>query len=380
MRYKQDWDAARGRWEAYWRHQNRGLPLMCVIARRPEIEGGRAYGEIMCQGRYYDMPEALQWVDTDDQYCNAGRMVERYRFFCAQHEFLADSFPNLCIDFGPGSLAAYLGSPLRFAEETVWTEPCLEDLTQPIRFAEQDACFQRHLELARACRALVGDDFPVDMPDLMENLDALAALRGTQALLMDTILDPESVEQRLEELAGIYYEYYDRFYEIIRAEGGSAYTVFQIWGPGRTIKLQCDISAMLSPESFRHFAVPHLRRQARGADNVLYHLDGEDAIRHLDAVLEIDEIDVLQWTSGDNGPDGTFPQWDGIYEKALQAGKSIWVKVYTGSLDDWIRSTDRLVRKFGSRGLFLHYLEMSRREADALLDYARRHWSDVSGG
>ena len=82
-------------------------------------------------------------------------------------------------------------------------------------------------------------------------------------------------------------------------------------------------------------------------DHVLYHLDGPQAIKHMDALMEIDGIDALQWTSGDAGPDGTLPDWDVIYDKAIAAGKSIWVKVYSGEFEDWIRNVDRLVKKYG---------------------------------
>ena len=390
MRYKNDWDAAKEKWRNYWKHCNTGRPLMCVIARKPgvgdgELEKKKEYGGttgILCQGNYYNMPAQLKCADTNDQYMNAARMVQRYHFFCRQHKFLAESFPNLSIDFGPGSLAAYLGCNLHFSADTVWTEPCWEALEEEagLRFDPDNYWFQKHIELARQCAELAGNDFCIAIPDIMENMDALISLRGTMDLLMDLIDDPQLVETALEKLDALYYTYYDRFYDLVKdEEGGSAYTVFQIWGPGKTVKLQCDISAMISPDCFRRFAVPYLRSQAQKADCVLYHLDGTDAIRHLDAVLEIDEIDALQWTSGDNGPDGTYPQWDEIYEKALRAGKSIWVKVYSGEFDDWVRNTDRIVKKFGSHSLFLHYPEMSLTQAEKLLTYADANWSDITG-
>lgn len=34
------------------------------------------------------------------------------------------------------------------------------------------------------------------------------------------------------------------------------------------------------------------------------------------------------------GPDGTLPDWDVIYDKAIAAGKSIWVKVYSGEFEE----------------------------------------------
>ena len=387
--YKVNMEAAKETFRNYWAHKNTGRPLMCIIARRPEVEqysdgtpveGG--YLDQICQGKYYNMPEELKWKDMEDKYQNPQRIVDRYRYFCETHAFLGESFPNLNIDFGPGSLASYLGSEIGFKEDTVWFNKCLDswDGVPKLTFDPENKWFKKHIQLAKDCQALAGDDFYVDMPDLMENIDVLASLRGAQDILFDLLDEPEMIGERIQEVTDIYYEYYDRFYDIIKdEEGGNAYTVFQIWGPGRTVKLQCDFSAMMSPEDFRKYIQPSLRTQSENVDHVLYHLDGPAAIKHMDALMEIDGIDALQWTSGDAGPDGTLPDWDVIYDKAIAAGKSIWVKVYSGEFEDWIRNVDRIVNKYGSHSLFLLFPEMSMEQAAYLLDYADRNWSDVKG-
>ena len=392
MLYKNNWEETKEKWCNYWKHCNTGRPLMCVIARKPgvedpELEQRKKNGEpedVMCQGNYYHLPEELKCKDTKDQYRNAERMVARYRHFCEQHEFMGESFPNLNIDFGPGSLAAYLGCDLGFSEHTVWTTPIWEDDeledVPALKFDPDNAWFKEHLQLASDCAKLAKGDFLVDIPDLMEGMDALAQLRGSTNLLMDFLEDPETVDEHLQELDALYYDYYDRFYDAIKAaDGSNAYTVFQIWGPGKTVKVQCDISAMTSTAIVEEFAVPYLKKQTQKADCVLFHLDGKQCIRHLDAILSVEGIDALQWTSGDVGPDGTYPEWDVIYEKSLKAGKSIWIKVYSGEFEDWIRNTDRIVKKFGSHSLFLHFPEMSYEQGQELLRYADEHWSDVKG-
>lgn len=387
--YKLNWEETKEKFRNYWAHKNTGRPLMCVIARRPEIEqysdgtpvDGGYLGQI-CQGKYYNMPEELMWKDMEDKYQDPQRIVDRYRFFCDTHAFLGESFPNLNVDFGPGSLAAYLGSEIGFKEDTVWFNKCLDgwDGVPKLDFDPENKWFKKHINLVKDCRELAGNDFYVDMPDLMENIDVLASLRGAQETLFDLLDEPEKVGHRIQEVTDVYYEYYDRFYNAIKdEEGGNAYTVFQIWGPGRTVKLQCDFSAMMSPEDFRKYIQPSLKTQSENVDHVLYHLDGPQAIKHMDALMEIDGIDALQWTSGDAGPDGTLPDWDVIYDKAIAAGKSIWVKVYSGEFEDWIRNVDRLVKKYGSHSLFLLFPEMSMEQAVYLLDYAEKNWSDVKG-
>lgn len=382
MQYKENWDGVKQRWADYWKRRNTGLPLMYLIARNDEQE--RVFQEARANGQpYRAYPPELAAKDLFDKYRDPRRIVERFRYYAGHHLFLADSFPNVSADFGPGSVAGYLGSEIVFQPNTVWFEHCVDDWKDypPLRFDPENKWWKEHFNLIKDVRSLAGDDFYVAMPDLMENIDVLASLRGTEPALYDMIDEGEEVLERIAQVGEAYFEYYDRFYGVVKneADGGSCYTVFQIWGPGRTAKLQCDFSALMSPQNFRDFIQESLRVQARRLDNVLYHLDGPDAIKHTDALMEIEEIDALQWTSGDHGPDGTLEAWDVIYDKVRAAGKSLWIRVYSGDYDDWIRGADRIVKKYGSRGLFFMFPHMSRAQAEGLLEYARRNWSDVEG-
>ena len=74
-----------------------------------------------------------------------------------------------------------------------------------------------------------------------------------------------------------------------------------------------------------------------------------------------------------------MPEWDEIYDKTIAAGKSIWVKVYTGEFEDWIRNSDRIVKKYGSHSLFFLFPEMSLEQANTLMQYAEENWKDVKG-
>lgn len=369
MLYKKNWEETKKKWIDYWNRENKGRPLMCVITKKEdEIDPKRA--------------EELKSKDMEDKYLNAERIVERYRYFCETHEFLGESFPNLSIDFGPGSLAAYLGSEIVFKDNTVWFEECVEDWEdyKKLEYDPDNKWFKKHMELYKKVKELAGEDFYVCVPDIMENIDVLASMRGAQNTIFDMIDEPEEVKARINQINDIYFKYYDQFYHIVKdEENGSCYTVFQIWGPGKTAKLQCDFSAMISPNQFREFIQESLRKQGKKLDNVLYHLDGPDAIRHLDALMEIDEIDALQWTSGDYGPDGTFEEWYEIYDKAVAAGKGLWVKVYSGEFEEWLERLDKLVARYGSNALFLYFAPMSAEQGKKLLEHAEKYWSDVEG-
>lgn len=388
---KQNWPATMEKWKNYWKQANHGTPLMCVIARKPEIEAAYQQAQqegvklpyVRSQGYHTALPAELMYHTMEEKYRNPAHMVNRYRHFCQTHDFLCESIPNMNVDFGPGSIAAYLGSEIVFRDDTVWFEPCIAEWedTPPFVFNPDNPYFKEHIALVRKARELADGDFYIQMPDLMEGIDVIAAMRGTQETAFDIIDEPEEIQARIAQLNQAYFQYYDRFHEIVynAQDSGNVYTVFQIWGPGKTAKLQCDFSTMISPDSFRAFIQQPLREQAAKLDTVLYHLDGPDSIRHMDALMEISEIDALQWTSGDHGPDGGLPEWDVIYDKARKAGKSIWIKLYTGGFEDWLQSAHRLVMRYGSHSLFLHFPEMSAAEADRLIAHAEKHWRDVEG-
>ena len=391
MRYKENWEETKRKFEGFWQQKNTGRPLMRIIARKPEIENlsdGRPHeggiADVFCQGMNYDMPEDLKWKDMEDKYRNAERVAARYRDFCEKHLFLAEAFPNLEIHYGPGSTAAYLGSEIGFKEDTVWFEPCVDEDWEDVPdlvYDPENKWLKDHLAFAEKCRELAGDDMIVDMPDLMENIDVLSSLRGAQELMMDLIEDPEEIKKRVGQVTKAWIEYFDRFHEIVQdKDGGNAWSCFQLWAPGRYAKLQCDASAMISADAFREFVQDSLREQTEHLDYALYHLDGPGAIKHVDALMEIEGIRALQWTPGDTGPDGTCPDWDGIYDKVVAAGRSLWIKVYSGEcVEDWIRNMDRVVKKYGSARLFFFLPEMSLEDAEKLIAYAEENWKDVPG-
>ena len=95
--------------------------------------------------------------------------------------------------------------------------------------------------------------------------------------------------------------------------------------------------------------------------------------------MEVDGIDALQWTSGSYNPDGTNEMWFDIYDQVTRAGKGLWVQAYDGKLDDWIVRIDKLIKRYGSNALFIHFPTMDMVSAEKLLDHAYKNWQNVEG-
>lgn len=371
MNYKNNWKDTREKFINWWEHRNTGRPLMIVVAKKNE---------------FVPLDMKYEYTTVEDKYINPTKMVGHFRNWAQNVEWLGESFPNMSADFGPGSLAAYLGCDIEWQRKTVWFKEFIKDVytfenMSPFKFDPNNKWFSKHIEVIQECAKLANGEFLINIPDIMENIDVYASIRGAQNAIFDLMDEPEIVKDRINQIQNCYFDYYDRFYEVVKMpDSSSSYTMFSIWGPGKVAKLQCDFSAMLSPQQFRDFIQESLRQQAKKLDYVLYHLDGPEAIRHVDALMEIDEIDALQWTSGDHGPDGTQTKWfDSIYDKVIAAGKSLWIKVYSGTVDDWIEGIDRIVKRYGSKQLLFYFNPMSMSDAQKLLTYAENHWADVKG-
>ena len=102
-----------------------------------------------------------------------------------------------------------------------------------------------------------------------------------------------------------------------------AFCYFSSWAPGKMSKLQSDISTMISQDDYRRFVQPFIREQCQKIDYTLYHLDGVGAMHHLPALLEIEELNAIQWTPGVGEPQGGSPKWYDLYKKILAGGKSV---------------------------------------------------------
>jgi 5-methyltetrahydrofolate--homocysteine methyltransferase len=295
-----------------------------------------------------------------DQYLDVPSIIAGFRNYCETHYFLGDAFPAVDINLGPGSMALYLGGEPGFAWDTVWyKETCESPLEfDALRYDENNYWWIAHQKMAEEAAAMAAGDFYVAIPDIIENLDILSALRGPQNLCYDILDEPEAVHRGVEIVDSVYFTYYDRLYNFLKDDdGSSSYTAFCILGKGRVAKVQCDYCALISPDLFREYVQPSLRKQCRNLDHSIYHLDGPDAIKHVPALMEIEELDALQWTCGAGKPDGGCEKWYSIYDQVRAAGKSLWIQLYDGDASDWAESAKRLVKRYGKTGMYFLFPE-----------------------
>jgi len=350
--WKPNWEETKQHFVDWWNHKG---PILGTWSAVPDGQPREAVPDP-------GAPDSLL-----ERYTNAGWRAASNHWRLARAQFPADVLPIAESSIGPGSLALCLGSEPGLAQDTVWFHSIMEhdahpEDRPPLRFDPDNRWWRVHEATLRACAELARGKYIVGCPDLIENIDILASLRGSQRLLMDLVERPEWVEQKVEEINQAWFEAYSRIYKIIKLrDGSSAWGAFSIWGPGKTAKVQCDASAMFSPAMFERFALPALTRQCDWLDCSMFHLDGHQCICHLDLLLSIESLDAIEWTPDPQVPSGGNTCWYPMYRKITAAGKSVQA---IGVRHDEIVP---LIDAVGPKGLYIMTELRDERDAEKVL-------------
>ncbi|HEV2435291.1 MAG TPA: hypothetical protein VG077_04775 [Verrucomicrobiae bacterium] len=351
--WKNNWEQSKQRFKKWWNREG----LLIGMWGAPET--GHAIHEAVAAPV---IPATLE-----ERYGHAAFRASENHYRLSRSIFPLDILPSAITDLGPGSLALFLGSQPGFSEDTVWYHPCIEsepapEKLPPLRFDENNRWWKITEDILRRCAGTARGKYLVTCPDLVENMDTLSSLRGAQTLCFDLMERPEWVEQKISEINDVWFAAYQRIYDLIKLEdGSSAFGAFYIWGPGKVAKVQCDASAMFSPKMYRRFVAPALTAQCEWLDHSLYHLDGTQALIHLEALLEIAPLDAIEWTPQAGIETGGNNRWYDLYRRILSAGKS--VQVVNVEPDEVVPLLDAI----GNRGVYLLIQFKNEQEVEQVL-------------
>ncbi len=348
LQWKPDWAEAQQAMTAWWEHS--GLALSVTAVKDEPWE---------------KLPEPLALADPDVWWYDVPGWVERSVYNMSRTFWGGVAFPSVDTNIGgPGSLGLFLGAIGHPAPSTLWYEPVINEPEQhpPLRCDFDGRWWKLHLTLFEEAQRQCRGRYAVGFPDLVENIDTLAQLRDPQLLLMDLLERPDWVQAKLVEINAAFFATYDRMYDRLRDPwGGSAWCAFQLWGPGRVAKVQCDFCCMISAEMFREFVVPGLAEQCARLDYSMYHLDGTQAMHHLDALLEIESLDAIEWTPQTGIEGGGSPRWYDLYRRIKAAGKSVQ------AIRVKLEEIEPLIEAVGPEGLYIMCWHDNEDEARAVL-------------
>jgi len=344
-----NWEVSRRRHEAWWHGEVIDRVLLQVTAPKKDAPAGAP-------------PPAAR--DYEQQWMDADLRLQWFEWNMSRTYYAGDAFPLFDPELGPGTLSTFIGARPEFASNTVWYHPCVDDIpnAKPPTFDDDNVYWKFVKELSTKSVERLQRRALVAFPDLIENLDTIASLFGTNELLMAMIDYPEKVHEFQRAILPLYLQHHGRLYDIIKDEiGGSSFCQFYIYGIGRIAKLQCDFSAMISPEMFEEFLVPYMVPQCRALDHTVYHWDGRCALQHEGPLLAMEELQAIQWTPGAGEPPPGDPFWYPLYHRVRAKGKSL---LLIGVSPEHVQG---LVEELGPEGLHIVTSTGSQEEADDLI-------------
>jgi len=276
--------------------------------------------------------------------------------------FGGDGFPCIWPNLGTVGHSKYFGiNSFVYMPETIWFDSVIKDWEKnQIQFNQDNQALAEDLAVVSELCRLAGDDMMVSMPDNCGNLDALSLLRGGE-LLVDFYEYPDEIKKALREISTAYRYAQTKLFEIIHEnnKGGCTHGWMNSWAPGTSAQLQVDISVMLSPKHFEEFALPELEELTGFLDYSAYHLDGMEQIRHLDMILSLKNLNLVQWTSVDGQPKAS--EFIDVLKRIQAAGKCL---ILNPELDE----IEPLMRELSSAGLYLIVRTAeSREQADDII-------------
>ena len=337
---KPDWGMLEGAFSAWW---NRKLDRPLVGVYSPQDGRGTP-----------DMPHPF-WSFVR-RHPDLDAAIADWERWISQMCFHGALFPKIWINYGPGSLASYYTGYMRWdeASQTVWLEcPTDWDTIAGYSMEHPTPRWNTTVEATiRAAETAQGRWF-VGTADIGGPLDVLASLRGAENLLTDLLDEPGLVRETSRRLCNEWFVAFDALCAAAAPHQRGTSAWMDIWCGGRWYPLQCDFAAMISPAMFEKFVAPETREMCRRLDRSIYHLDGPNQIGHLDILLDIPELDGIQWVPGSGVPSCEDPCWYPMYRKILERGKLLVLQCFTENRDipaifDKVPGGGVLVQTWGS--------------------------------
>jgi len=353
MLYKQDWEPARKRIEAFW---NGEMVDRCAVAVAAPLHAEKLSE---AQGRLEAMKKndpVRYWTDID---FNLSTREEIFK----NTYYGGEAIPNLFTNLGPSVVCAYMGSGAKFLEDTVWFDDIIEEWDKGLHLDEDSNLLKLTFDYTLAAVEAGKGKYFVSTTDLGGTGDVLAALRGNENLCVDLFENPDEVKAAVKFISKVWMDVFNKQCDMISdvSEGCPSRL---IWAPGSHYPLQCDFSAMLSSSQFNKFFLDDIIQMCNDLEYPMFHLDGPDIARtHLDSILAIKVLRAIQWVPGAGSP--PLAHWIPMLRKIQDAGKGAY---FGASPQDLDMVFDNLIPE----RCFILTSASSKEEADEIICYIEK--------
>ena len=312
------YDKIKQRYDALWE---------CEIIDRPPVSITLPKAERKELPKSASQSLKGKWLDIESR-------TEREVINVQNTDYFADALPIVIPNLGPEIFSAWYGCGYEFGESTTWSEPCIYDWEKDSEKAKLDIShplFKLTEKFTMALLEAGKDVFITGMTDYHAGGDHLAALRDPANLALDMIENIDFVKRELKKAEKDFFKVYDYFYEILKSHNQPISGWLPLFADGKYHIPSNDFSCMISNGMFRDVFLEGIINECRYMDKTIYHLDGPGALKHLDCLLDIKELDAVQWVYG-AGNEG-YHRWVDVYKKIQNKKKAIALYIDISELE-----------------------------------------------
>lgn len=238
------------------------------------------------------------------------------------------AYPYVSPSVGPDLLAALLGLEVRQNESSDWIVHHPGGLMdfRDFTLSDRDGWLSKaEQQIAEYVRDARQGDYIVGMIDLNPGADGLSALIGPEQLCLAMLDEPDEVRRVNEGLLGLYQAVFDRLYRLSTQYQEGTTNWLGLYSQIPWYFLSCDFICMISPEQFEQHFVWEVEQRTSMHPRTLFHLDGENALIHLNRILRMPSLTGVQVQATPHCHSAAF--WLPYLRQIQSAGKTICIEV-----------------------------------------------------
>lgn len=341
-----DWEKRLARHDAFWAREIIDRPFVSMIVPNPNPD--------------FPLPATRGWASHRERWMDAEYQAELALARVMNRDYLGDALPGVFPNLGPEIFSAFFGTELEYGETTSWSVPNLADWAEAdkLQLSRDNPYWRKVIELTDALLDIGRNRFYTGITDLHPGGDAIAAFRDPAVLSVDLMDHRDAVRALLDRVTEVYLRVFDFHCDKLRAADQAICTWMGIVSSRKWYVPSNDFSCMISKAMFDEVFLPGIIQECRHLDASIYHLDGPDALHHLESLLEIEELNAIQWVYGAGA--GRASDWLSMYERCQQAGKGIQVRLDPDEMD-------LFMERLRPEGVWLSVNVRTREEGDAVL-------------
>ena len=332
-----NWNESLERWRAFWNVDcldRPGIQLFCPLDSNYQQSNTRSY------------TSREKWTDPEAFYQTRCQPSEE-----ARGEGLCVVYPNWC------GIETEMGADIRYDYGTLWVHPLngtLEDIDFS-RFSINSKSVTSLLKMLAYAAEHCEQRLFIGLPPMGNPGDTIARMRSYEEYCVDLYENPDLVVKKELELAEIWNQIFEKVFATLQPYQNGTCGWLPAWYEGKSLLLEFDFCALISPEHFDLF-LPAMEARAASAEKTIWHLDGPGELVHLDKILSLPWIHAIQALPGAGIKDPL--KWMEVYHKIQAAGKAL----YVGN-SVTIDQARVLMRELKPEGLMLPVRARSKEEA-----------------